>query len=165
MVIAANRMKPRDQQEILSDRMNQAQFLAFLSSAPSRMFTGTVVLVVLVVVLRLLVRRRLWLADSCACLLFALTGPPLDTTSTAGLIVSVAVMFAGIWSVLWLLRRFGYVALLAAWLGRCLSVPFVFGSWYSSRGFIVCGIIVAIGTWALSVIRAERRQASLESAA
>jgi hypothetical protein len=142
-----------------------APFLAFLANRPSRLFTGTVMLVLLVVVLRLLVRRRLWLADSCACLLFALTGPPIDTTSTTGFIVSVAVGFAAIWSVLWLLRRFGYVALLAAWLGRCLTVPFVFDSWYSSRGFIVCGIIVAIGTWALAVILSERRQPSLESAA
>jgi hypothetical protein len=134
-------------------------FLAFLLGTPARMLNGTMILLLLVVVLRLLFRRRLWIADAGACILFGLSGP-IDQTTVSGFIITLAVVFAGIWCVFWLLRRFGYVALLAAWMGRCLIAPFVPGTWYSGNGLIISGIILAVGTWAFYVIVTDRHSAT-----
>jgi predicted Ser/Thr protein kinase len=112
----------------------------------------------LVVILRLLTRRRLWIADCIGCILFGLTGPVVfDTPGTIAL--SAGFVFPAIYLVLWLVRRFGFVALLGAWAGRvAVATPFVPGSWYAGRSLVIGLIPLALAGFALwSIGNADRR--------
>jgi hypothetical protein len=77
-------------------------------------------------------------------------------------VLSAAVVVPSAYLPLWLIRRFGFVAMLAAWMGRSLITPFVFGSWYDARALVAQFILIAVAAWAFSVILS--RQPSVESA-
>jgi hypothetical protein len=119
----------------------------------------------LVVVLRLLARRRLWIADILACILFGLTGP-VDFSTPYSFALSGTATVLGVYVVLWLIRRFGFVAMLAAWLPRRVIVaPFVWGSWYTGRELVTQLIPIAVAAWALWVVISVPRRPESESVA
>jgi hypothetical protein len=136
--------------------------LAFLVKLPGRMLEGMIVFLLLVVVLRLLARRRLWIADVLACILFGLTGP-VDFSSLYYFVFTAAAIITLVYALLWLIRHFGFVAMLAAWMPRALISPFVFGTWYSGRELAAQLIPVAVAAWALWVILSAQRRPRTES--
>jgi hypothetical protein len=117
-------------------------------------------LVVLVVLLRLLLRRE-WIADLLTVVLssyqVALNPERLDPYRFAVVwAASLLYFYAG----LWLLRRFGLVALMAMFLANGLAVaaPFIsFTAWYAGRMLVVDAIFVAIAAWSFWVILSARR--------
>jgi hypothetical protein len=139
-----------------------ASFVAFLGGAPAGMLAGMEVFLVLVVVLRLLTRDRAWIAEVLACVMYGLSGP-IDDSTVSSFALSAAAVYLTLFAILWLIRRFGFVAMLSAWLGRALLMPLVLGSWYTPRGLIAHFIPVAVAAWALWVILSDRRTASVES--
>ena len=52
----------------------------------------------------------------------------------------------------WLMRRFGFLAMLSAWSVRFLLTPFVFGSWYASRTLVVVMSPAEVAAWAMWII-------------
>jgi serine/threonine-protein kinase len=142
-----------------------AHLLALVVAAPSRMLQEMVEFLLLVVVLRLLARRRLWIADILACILFGLTGP-VDFSTPYSFALSGTATVLGVYVVLWLIRRFGFVAMLAAWLPRRVIVaPFVWGSWYTGRELVTQLIPIAVAAWALWVVISVPRRPESESVA
>ena len=68
---------------------------------------------------------------------------------------------------LWLLRRFGFLAVLAGSAAEFILVtqPLAYGTWYTSRGLLPVAIVAMVAAWALWVILSDKRQSSAESAA
>jgi hypothetical protein len=132
---------------------------SFVTSFLSRILVVMTTLLLLIVVLRLLTRRRLWIADILGCILFGLTGPIVwETPFTFA--VSAGFVIPAIYAVFWLVRRFGFVALLGAWAGRVsVGVPFTPGVWYSGLSLVPALIPVLLAALALWVIvSADRRK-------
>jgi hypothetical protein len=121
----------------------------------------------LVILLRLLL-RRVWIADLLAAAVLGLNGIALDFSNPYGFAATWAAYMLFYFVFLWLLRRFGFLAVVAFWLISNLSssTPYtVFTSWYAGRMLVANGIMVAIAAWALWVIlSAQRRQPGTESA-
>lgn len=151
--------------EAIGTLNSAADLLAFLITTPFGMFAYTVALLVLVVVMRLLTRRRLWIADILACILGAITVPAVDFSTPHYFAVSATAIVGGTYILLWVIRRFGFVALLAGLLPRVLISPFVWGSWYTGRLLVTQLIPVAVAAWALWVVSSAKRRTASESAA
>jgi serine/threonine-protein kinase len=148
--------------ETLQALDSAADFTAYLTYAPAGMLEGMIVFLLMVVVFRLLARRRVWIADVAACIVFGLTGP-IEYSTTGYFVISAAMVLPVVFGVLWLIQRFGLVAMLSAWLARILFVtPFTPGSWYAGRGLAANLILVAVAGWALWVIFSDRRQLQRE---
>jgi hypothetical protein len=143
--------------ELLTPLEGVAQLAAFLAQVPAKTISVALSFLVIVVVLRFLTRRRMWLADILACAMFAFTGP-LDISDLTAFVLSAAIVVPTIYvTIPWLIGRFGFVALLSAWAVRFLIVPVVPGSWYAGRGLFITFIPVMVGAWALWVIVSSRR--------
>jgi hypothetical protein len=138
--------------ELLTPLEGAGAFVAFLAQVLVKTLSVTLSFLVIVVALRVMTRRRLWVADVLACVVFAFTGP-LDFTDPSAFALSAAIVVPTIYvTIPWLIGRFGVVALMSAWAVRFLAVPFVPGSWYAGRALLVALIPVAIGAWAVWVI-------------
>jgi len=119
----------------------------------------------LVVLLRLLL-RRLWLADALgSVLLGALLGTGAVTTGDDLVVRLYLIMNA--WALLWLLRRFGLLAVVVAIETEFILVsqtPGPWDSWYAGWSLLPWVLVVGVAAWALWVIVSAQRPASMESA-
>jgi serine/threonine-protein kinase len=150
--------------ERLSTLDSPSDFGAYLAMLPSQMLSGMVALLVMVVALRVLARRRVWIADILASLLFALTpGTPVDFSTPLTFAMTYTYVSFMTYAIIWLIRRFGFVAMLFAWMGRILIYPVVFGTWFTGQSLIPLLIPVVIAGWALWVIVSDQRRLSTES--
>jgi hypothetical protein len=134
-----------------------ALFASFLVSVLYRTLVGTIFFLVVVVVLRMLTRRRVWIADLIACLLFIQLGAPLDFSAPHYFALSAGFNVASGFVLLWLIRRFGFAAIVAAFMGRLLVTPFSLGTWYTGYALVALLIPVGIAAWALWVIVSDAR--------
>ncbi len=118
------------------------------------------VFLVLAMLLRLLL-RRVWIADFFTAALVSLTsGIALDFSNPYRLAATMAVYLLFNYIFLWLLRRFGLLAVMAMWLmnNLLMATPRTsFTSWYAGRMLVGIGIEVAIAAWALWVILSAKR--------
>jgi hypothetical protein len=106
-----------------------------------------VIFVLAVVVVRLLV-RRVWIADLLVTVVVGLQGL-FFYGSPFGVVASI--VFSG--ATLWLLRRFGFLAVLAAFFALVpAGEHFSLNSWYAGHTLVAMGITVAVALWALWVI-------------
>jgi serine/threonine-protein kinase len=129
-----------------------ALMASFVAGFVSQVLVVMTALLLLVVALRLLTRRRLWIADVLGCILFGLTGPIVWETPFT-FFLSAGFVIPAVYTVFWLVRRFGFVALLGAWVGRVsVGVPFEPTSWYSGLSLIPALIPVLLAALALWVI-------------
>jgi len=113
----------------------------------------------IIVIARLLI-RRVWLADLIAFAGFGVSmmgpgnaaGPQLFAIACV-----VSITIAG--AMLWLMRRFGLLAFLAAGLVAQTSTvgPISLGTWYAGRSLVELAIPVVVAGWALWVILAGKR--------
>jgi hypothetical protein len=143
--------------ETLTPLDSRMRLAAFLAQVPAKTIAVALSFLVIVVVLRFLTRRRMWVADLLACVVFAFTGP-LDTSNRSAFLLSAAIAVPSIYvTIPWLIRRFGLLAMLSAWAVRFLLAPLVPGSWYAGRGLFIAAFPVAIGAWAFWVILSRRR--------
>jgi serine/threonine-protein kinase len=113
--------------------------------------------ILLIVLLRMLV-RRLWVADVLASLLFATLFPVTNPAEEA--IARVATAING-YALLWMLRRFGLLSVLAGIAAPfvALSQPFgTWGAWYANREFLADAAIAGTAAWALWVILSAPRR-------
>jgi hypothetical protein len=137
------------------------QLAAFLAQVPAKTLSVTLSFLVIVVVLRVLTSRRMWIADVLACVVFAVTGP-LDITEPSAFVLSAAIVVPTIYvTIPWLIGRFGFVALMSAWAVRFLLVPLVPGSWYAGPALVVTFIPVAIAGLAVWVIASSTPRSQL----
>jgi len=156
---------PPDAATFLGGVSSPAEFvMGRLNAGVSAIFFG-MGFVLLVVLLRLLV-RKLWLADTLACLALSLLGLGYFGSGLYREIAAV-VFFTGagaLW--LWLFRRFGLLSFLTALVillvGR-LS-PLVFATWLGRWTLAVQGTILGVAVWTVFVILAFHERRSTESA-
>jgi hypothetical protein len=141
-----------------------AHFAAFLLRVPYQALTITVFFLVSVVALRMLARRRVWIADLIACLLFIQLGAPVDYSTPYYFALTAGFNVASAYGLLWLIRRFGFAAVLSSFMGRLLVTPLSLGSWYAGYGLVALLILVAVAACALWVILSDARTTSLQAA-
>lgn len=68
--------------------------------------------------------------------------------------------------VLWLTRRFGLLAAVAAFATFDIAhVHYVPGAWFAGSALVTLAIPAVVAAWALWVILSDKRQLSTESAA
>jgi hypothetical protein len=95
---------------------------------------------------------------------FGLTGP-IDFSTPYFFFLSAASSSAFVFALLWLIRRFGFVAVQGFWPVRVLiAAPLVWGTWYMGRGLVAQMIPIAVAAWALWVIVSTQRRPAMESA-
>ncbi|MBZ5635273.1 MAG: serine/threonine protein kinase [Acidobacteriia bacterium] len=122
-------------------------------------------LLLMVVLLRLVI-PKLWVADLLGAFLLSLAAAELFGSgiwrAAAGVAFTTAV--TSVW--IWLLRRFGFLAMLVAWLASSMSysTPLVIAGWLAGRTLALNLIPAAIASWAVWVIVATHRPASSEGA-
>ena len=118
-----------------------------------------------IVILRLLL-RRLWIADLIGSLLLSIILTTGAVTGGSDLMGRAYLVLHAL-GMLWLLRRFGLLALLAGLTAEFILVtqPLIYSTWYTTRGLLPVAIVAVVATWALWVIVSDKRQLSTESAA
>jgi hypothetical protein len=122
----------------------------------------TMAIVLVVVLLRLLL-RRVWIADVVGSLLLGIA-IGVDFSTPYRFAATAAVTSLLVYVFLWLLRRFGLLALLAAWVANGIfnAAPISLTSWYAGRTLVGLAILVAIPAWALWVILSAQRRPATE---
>jgi hypothetical protein len=129
-----------------------------------RLVGGSLAVVVLVVLLRLLV-RRMWLADLLgAVLLGSVLGGISGWVYQQYIGAALGAMLVGL-VMLMLLRRFGLLTLWAA-LGMnfVVTVPLGVVSWYAGRSLMAMLVPTAVAAWAAWVIVTAQRRPAADSA-
>lgn len=135
-------------------------FAAGILGSVQWVLIGGIGFLLIVVLLRLLL-RRVWIADVVGSLLFGLPTGGVDFSNPYRLAASAAVTTLVVYSWLWLLRRFGLVAMLSVFLAVFINfaVPTLsLTSWYAGRSIVGLSILVAIPAWALWVILSAKRR-------
>ena len=156
-------VRPIWEPELLTPLQGGSHLAAFLAQVPAKTLSLTLSFLVIVVVLRVLAGRRLWVADVLACVVLAVTGP-LDVSEPSAFFLSAAIVVPTIYvTIPWLIGRFGLVALMSAWAVRFILVPMVPGSWYAGPALLVTFIPVATAAWAVWVIAFSTPRPQLES--
>lgn len=137
---------------------SSANFTANLvgSVVPGLILGMGFLLVVVIVRLRI---RRVWLADlvASAILAFGNLGPA--NARSGSLIITAGMLGMALnLSLLWVLRRFGVLPLLVAWVlwQTCVTAPISLTSWYAGRSLISLAIPAGVSAWALWVIVTTR---------
>jgi predicted Ser/Thr protein kinase len=117
-------------------------------------------MLLLVVVLRMGLRNE-WAADGLAGAVIGFaTGPPTSLGSVHLAILWLFTFLLRGYVSLWLLRRFGLLAMWAAWFGGGLLILFSTpNSWYIGRAASVSVTAAAMAGWALWVITAGQPKA------
>ncbi len=147
--------------------LNSAAYMTgILCNAAVVGFFDAMAYLLLVVLLRRLV-RRLWIADTLGAVLVGLLSLGIFGDSPHENAVAVAFGALGGYGYVWLVRRFGLLALLSTWLTATTiaAVPLSLTSWYTGRSILAQLIPVAVATWALWVILSAQRQTTSETAA
>jgi drug/metabolite transporter superfamily protein YnfA len=136
-----------------------AYFAANLLGGSVRSALEIGVAFLLIVVLLRMLLRRVWIADMVGSFLFGLTSGGASVSSPLRFTITAVAIALGSYLILLLLRRFGLLAMLAAWLAYSLTtvVPVSFTSWYAGRALVAYGTIVAAAAWALWVVVSQRR--------
>ena len=130
------------------------------------LFAGTAFLL-LVVLLRLLL-RKIWIADFLSALVWVALGLAVDFTNPVRFAVTGAAYVLAGFSILWVIRRFGFLSIFAFWFANNIFVPappLQLDAWYGARTLISIGIIVVLSAWALWVVLAAQKPSQVESAA
>jgi hypothetical protein len=146
--------------------LNSAAYMTgILCNAVVLAFFFAMAYLLLVVLLRLLV-RRLWIADTLGAILVGLLAVGTFGASSYQNAAAVAFGALGGYGYLWLIRRFGLLALLATWLTSFTvkAVPLSLTSWYTGRSILGQLIPVAVATWALWVILSAQHQPASDTA-
>jgi hypothetical protein len=137
-------------------------FAAGLINAFGNVPVAGMLFLVLVMLLRLLL-RRVWIADFFTAALMALvSGIGVDFSNPYRLAATLSAYLFFSYIFLWLLRRFGLLAVMVMWLMNNLIVAIPgtsLTSWYAGRVLVGSGIIVAIAAWALWVVLSAKRGA------
>jgi hypothetical protein len=117
-----------------------------------------------IVLLRSLI-RRVWLADMLGAVFFGARGFGAANGALAQA-VSIAMGAFAFYSLVWSLRRFGFLAPLAlvAVVDVVLNLPFSASSWYAGRALVAWTIPVAAAAWALWAILSAQRKPAADSA-
>jgi hypothetical protein len=139
----------------------------FVANLAGSVVTGLIFgmfFLLLVVIIRLRIRRVL-LADLVASTLLAFgTMGPANLRSGTLVMAASGLGIAMNFSLLWVLRRFGFLALLLSWILWQISVaaPISWTSWYAGRSVTLLAIPAGMAAWALWVIATgERRPRTL----
>jgi hypothetical protein len=140
-----------------------ATLAAYLPGQATKGISAAIGIVVFVVLMRLLV-RRVWIADLLAALFVGagIFGGPWAYQYPVDRVYS----FAAVYTILWLFRRFGLLALVTVLV---IDLAFLFQptsvtSWYAGRSLIALVVPAALAAWALWVILSAARRPTTESA-
>jgi serine/threonine-protein kinase len=120
---------------------------------------------VLIVVLLRLLLRRLWIADTLGSVLLGSLLQTPAVSSEGDLIVRVYFVLNA-WALLWLLRRFGLLAMLVAIQAEFILVsqtPGGLNTWYVGWSLLPWALALSTAGWALWVILSAQRTPSADS--
>jgi serine/threonine-protein kinase len=120
---------------------------------------------VLIIVLLRLLLRRLWIADTLGSVLL---GTLLQTpaVSSEGDVIVRVYFVLNAWALLWLLRRFGLLAMLVAIQWEFILVSQTFGgldTWYVGWSLLPWALALSVAAWALWVILSAQRTSPADS--
>ncbi len=142
-------------------------FLGVLTRSVSLTLVGGVEILLLVVLARLLL-RVVWIADLIVAILMVSSGISVDYSDPLHFVVAAAGYIFFMYCLLFVLRRCGFLAVMAFFLTNYIAVaapPLPLNSWFRG-GWICFGLLVAIPAWALWVIlSAQQRTAGALSTA
>ncbi len=119
----------------------------------------------LIVFLRLLL-RRLWIADIVGAILLSVVALGTFGRSPWQVALTMLVFAVNNYLLLWLLRRFGFLAMIA-WGAVAIPLrdaPILLGTWYGGRSLAFQFAPVVVAAWALWVIVSSQRRPATESA-
>ncbi|MFZ1205769.1 MAG: serine/threonine-protein kinase [Candidatus Acidiferrales bacterium] len=122
----------------------------------------------LLVVLLRLVFRRIWIADSLSALVWVALGLAVDFTNPVRFAVTGAAYVLAGFSILWVIRRFGFLSIFAFWFVNnifILTPPLQPTAWYGARSLVGFGVLIALPAWALWVVLSAQKPSQLESRA
>jgi serine/threonine-protein kinase len=147
------------QQFATASLSSSAYFAANLLGGSVRTALTIGVAFLLIVVLLRMLLRRVWIADMVGSFLLGLTSGGVSLSSPLRFTITALAIALGSYLILLLLRRFGLLAILAAWLAYSWTtvVPVSFTSWYAGRALVAYGTIVAAAAWALWVVVSQPR--------
>ena len=150
--------------EMMASLTSTAGLIAVLLGSVQGMLIGGTGFLLLVVLLRLML-RRVWIADLLAVVIVSVGGLGEDFTNPYRFAVTTVAYLLWNFGLLWLLRRFGFLAVLAFWFADQIIVILLAGqltSWYAGRPLVGVGIVVALAGWALWTVlaAAQHRPAS-----
>lgn len=134
--------------------------IAFLMGAPAMALLLNVALLMLVVVSRMLL-PRVWIADVTASVLLGITAIT-PGASPARMVIGAIANGVGVYTTLWVFRRFGFLATLAWWLTFAAVglAPLVLTEWYAGWAIAAHALPIALAAYALWVIvNSERKMA------
>jgi serine/threonine-protein kinase len=116
-----------------------------------------------IMLLRMLL-KRVWLADAIASLLLAATGG-VDYSDPIRFMVTYPVVVLFVYGVLWLMKRFGLVAMMADWFMNAILfiIPPSLTAWYTGRVVVAAAIPIAMAAWALWVVLTDKRAGGLST--
>jgi serine/threonine-protein kinase len=131
----------------------------------STLALGYVILFIMVIVVLRLALRRTWIADLIGSVVFSAvlnTGAVTDAGDLLGIIYFILHALV----ILWLLRRFGFLAVLVGMIAEfnIVTQPLVYSTWYTSRGLLPVTLIALAATWSLWVIVSDKRHVPSELA-
>jgi len=138
---------------------------SLIGNVQGTLFAGTAFLL-LVVLLRLLL-RIIWIADFLSALVCVALGLTVDFTNPVRFAVTGAAFVLAGFSILWVIRRFGFLSIFAFWFANNIFLPappLRLNAWYGARTLISMGIIVALSAWALWVVLSAHKPSQMESA-
>jgi len=130
------------------------------------LFAGTAFL--LLVVLLRLVLRRVWVADSLSALVWVALGLSVDFTNPFRFAVTGAAYVLAGFSILWVIRRFGFLSIFAFWFVNniyVLTPPLQPTAWYGARSLVSLAIVIALSGWALWVVVSGQKPSQLQASA
>jgi predicted Ser/Thr protein kinase len=134
-----------------------------LLTAPAAALVYLMGVVLLVVLFRLLVRRE-WLADLVVSLLMSFVVASIGGTTTQT-VIALLLGALRVYLMLWMMRRFGLLAMAAMWFGYYLieSTPYIPGTWFAGRTLIILLTPAFVGAWATWIIVKSRNRLSSEA--
>jgi hypothetical protein len=124
---------------------------------------ASIALLLFVVLFRIVI-RRVWVAYLTGSVLLC-GWVVMGVSNPSQTVVNAAVTIGFISTVLWMIRRFGLMAVLAATVTNQIlteTAPMSFSSWYAGRSLVTLAIPAAVAGWTLWLVvsthRGERRQ-------
>ncbi len=134
-------------------------FLGGLVSSLAVMVGGSILVLLLVVLARLVI-RVIWIADLVVAIIMVFWGIAVDYSDALHFAVTAGSYLVFTYGLLFVLRRYGFLAVMAFWLTNDLTnaAPVVPLNLWFHGGWVCIALNIAIPAWALWVVLSAQQQ-------